>query len=170
MEIMRLLNKDKNKSEIELCAKYFRQHGHHTFAKQAYLLLDDLKSLMALHIECHKWEEAFTLGKHHPHLEQHIYLPYADWLSSNDRFDDAQEAYKKAGRPDLSLRIIEFLANNALSEKRYQDAAQYYWMMAAESLSLVKEATVQTRMTKEDKIYLKNWEEYMKLSEIYQAY
>lgn len=55
-------------------------------------------------------------------------------MSANDRFDEAQEAYKKAGRPDLSLRIVEFLTHNAVVEKRFQDAAQYYWMLAAESL------------------------------------
>ena len=69
-------------------------------------------------------------------MESIIYLPYADWLSANDRFDEAQEAYKKAGRPDLSLRIIEFLTQNATTEKRYQDAAQYYWLLATESLRL----------------------------------
>ena len=46
------------------------------------------------------------LAKQNPNLEGQIYLPYADWLSSNDRFDEVSEAYKKAGRPDLSLRII----------------------------------------------------------------
>ena len=70
-------------------------------------------------------------------MESMIYLPYADWLSANDKFDEAQEAYKKAGRPDLSLRIIEFLTQNAISEKRYQDAAQYYWLLSTESLRLV---------------------------------
>ena len=52
-----------------------------------------------------------------------INLPYADWLSANDRFDEAQQAYKKAKRPDLSLKIIEFLTANAISEKRFKDAA-----------------------------------------------
>ncbi len=52
---------------------------------------------------------------------------------------DWNKAYKKAGRPDLSLRIIEFLTYNAVVEKRFQDAAQYYWMLSAESLRLVKE-------------------------------
>jgi intraflagellar transport protein 122 len=56
-------------------------------------------------------------------MEGMIYLPYADWLSAQDRFEEAQEAYKKAKRPDLSLKIIEFLANNAIVEKRFQDAA-----------------------------------------------
>jgi len=71
-------------------------------------------------------------------MELQIYLPYADWLSANDRFDEAQEAYKKAKRPDLSLRIIEFLTNNSVIEKRFRDAAQYYWMLATESLKLAE--------------------------------
>ena len=37
----------------------------------------------------------------------------------------------------MALRIIEFLSENAISEKRFQDAAQYYWILATESLKLV---------------------------------
>lgn len=44
---------------------------------------------MALHVELHKWDEAFMLAKQNPDLESQIYLPYADWLSANDRFDEA---------------------------------------------------------------------------------
>lgn len=167
MEVCKNLDKAKNKSEIEQCAKYFRTAGHHTFAKQAYLMLGDIKGLMALHVELHKWDEAFMLAKQNPDLEQQIYLPYADWLSANDRFDEAQEAYKKAQRPDLSLRIVEFLTHNAVIEKRFQDAAQYYWMLAAESLQLIKG---DAKSAKQDKKYQENFSEYMKLAEIYQAY
>lgn len=52
-------------------------------------------------------------------MEKMIWLPYADWLSANDKFFEAQEAYKKADRPDLSLRIIEFLTGNAVVERRF---------------------------------------------------
>jgi len=123
---------------------------------------------MKLHVECEKWEEAFMLAKQNPEMESMIYLPYADWLSANDKFDEAQEAYKKAGRPDLSLRIIEFLTQNAITEKRYQDAAQYYWLLSTESLRLV--ATMGSKQTKEDKKHQLNFQEYLNLSEIYQAY
>jgi intraflagellar transport protein 122 len=123
---------------------------------------------MALHVELHKWDEAKMLAKQNPEMEAMIWLPYADWLSANDKFDEAQEAYKKAGRPDLSLRIIEFLTYNAVTEKRFQDAAQYYWMLSAESLRLVKETG--EKASKEDKKFLGSFEEYMKLAEIYQAY
>jgi len=97
-----------------------------------------------------------------------ISLPYADWLSANDRFDEAQEAYKNAGRPDLSLRIIEFLSSNAITEKRFQDAAQYYWLLCTESLKLVQ--SNDANASKQDKKYLKQYEESLKLAEIYQAY
>ena len=63
MELCRGLDKKTNTPEIELCAKYFRRAGHHTFAKQAYLRLGDLKALMNLHVECQKWDEAFMLSK-----------------------------------------------------------------------------------------------------------
>lgn len=63
MEVCKNLDKGKNKAEIELCAKYFRQAGHHTFAKQSFLMLGDIKGLMALHVELHKWDEAFMLAK-----------------------------------------------------------------------------------------------------------
>ena len=170
MEVCKNLDKAKNKPDIELCAKYFRQAGHHTFAKQAYLMLGDINGLMGLHVELHKWDEAFMLAKQNQNLEGQIYLPYADWLSANDRFDEAQEAYKKAGRPDLSLRIVEFLTHNAVTEKRFQDAAQYYWMLAAESLQLIKDLNAKGGANKGDKKYVQNFEEYMKLAEIYQSY
>lgn len=110
MEICKNLDKQKNTPDIELCANYFKKAGHHTFAKQAYLRLGDIKGLMKLHVDCQKWDEAQMLAKQNPGMEQMINLPYADWLSANDRFDEAQEAYKKASRPDLSLKINEFLS------------------------------------------------------------
>lgn len=90
MEICRQLDRSKDKGDIELCVKHFRSAGHHAFAKQGYTMLDDIKSLMSLHIECHKWEEAQILAKHHPHLESMMWLPYADFLSANDKFEEAQ--------------------------------------------------------------------------------
>jgi hypothetical protein len=50
MELCKNLDRQKNVTEIELCAKYFKSQGHHTFAKQAYLRLGDLTALMNLHV------------------------------------------------------------------------------------------------------------------------
>lgn len=166
MDVCKNLDRQKHQNEIELCARYFKAQGHHTFAKQAYLRLGDLKALMNLHVECEKWDEAFMLAKQNPEMESIIYLPYADWLSTADRFDEAQEAYKKANRPDLSLRIIEFLTKNAITEKRFKDAAQYYWLLATECLRLCQNFTGKAA-SKEDKKHLTNFEEYQRLAEIY---
>ena len=89
MEICKNLDKSKNTPDIELCAAYFKKAGHHTFAKQAYLRLGDIKGLMKLHVDCQKWDEAQMLAKQNPGMESMISLPYADWLSANDRFDEA---------------------------------------------------------------------------------
>lgn len=66
MEICRKLDPKTHKAEVEICARYFRQAQHHTFAKQALMKLGDTKQLMGLHIELHKWEEAFELAKKNP--------------------------------------------------------------------------------------------------------
>jgi intraflagellar transport protein 122 len=65
-------------------------------------------------------------------------LPWAEWLAFNDRFDDALDAYKKAGRPDLSLHMIEKLTHNAVVERRYKDAATYSWRLAVEMIGAAK--------------------------------
>lgn len=44
---------------------------------------------MGLHVELHKWDEAKMLSKQNPEMESMIWLPYADWLSANDKFDEA---------------------------------------------------------------------------------
>jgi len=128
--ILKILTKEPNQEEIMLCIKYFKEYNHHTYAKQAILKLNDMKALMALHIEFHQWDEALQLLKTNPQFADKVYLPYADWLASNDRFEEAQEAYKKAKKPDLAMRIIEFLCRNAVIEKRFRDAAKYFFILA----------------------------------------
>lgn len=167
LNILKILTKETHKEEIELCAKYFKDLNHHTYAKQAILKLGDIKSLMALHIEFHQWDEALQQLKTHPQYADKVYLPYADWLASNDKFEEAQEAYKKAKKPDLALRIVEFLTKNAVIEKRFRDAAKYFWILACEYLRLVKDIQ---NPTPEDIKNLKKFEDNSRKSEIYHAY
>lgn len=115
---------------LQMSVKCFRHHQHYSFAKEAILKLGDVSQLIALHMESHHWDEAFQLCQHHPEYAAQIYLPWAEWLALNDRFDDALEAYKKANRPDLSLQMIEKLTHNAVVERRYKDAATYFWRLA----------------------------------------
>ncbi len=75
-----MLDKNEHLEVIQQCAFYFRKNMNHAYAKEAYLKLGDLRSLMALHVEMSKWDEAFMLAKQNPDFIDMIRLPYAEWL------------------------------------------------------------------------------------------
>ncbi|OLQ00431.1 Intraflagellar transport protein 122-like [Symbiodinium microadriaticum] len=50
-------------------SKAFRQQGSYAFAKEA--------TLISLHMENHRWDEAFQLSNMHPEYAAQIYLPWA---------------------------------------------------------------------------------------------
>jgi intraflagellar transport protein 122 len=166
-EICKSLDKTKNADAIEKCAKYFKQHKHHSYAKEAYLRLGDLKGLMNLHLELQKWNEAFLLAKQNPDLAVDIYVPYAEYLLSQDKYNEAQKAYIKANKPDLALKIIITLKENAIIQKKYKDASYYYWEMVLSCLKVVSDAK---KPSQKDREYLLKSEEYKRMSHIYFAY
>lgn len=45
-----------------------------------------------------------------------IKLPYADWLSKMDRYDEALKVYKNIGRHDLTTNLLKNLTKNAVEE------------------------------------------------------
>lgn len=48
---------------------------------------------MKLHVDLNKWDDAFSLAQQFPDKSADIYAPYAEWLTLNDRFDDAQNVF-----------------------------------------------------------------------------
>jgi intraflagellar transport protein 122 len=65
LQVMRALAPDQLPL-VAQCAALFRKWGSHGDAKEAYIKLGDIKSLMALHVELNKWDDAFLLLKAHP--------------------------------------------------------------------------------------------------------
>lgn len=92
--------------------------------------MGDMKSLMLLHVEMQKWEEAFLLGKQNRELLEIAKLPYANYLLKNDKYEDAIRAYKKMNRQDLASSLLKSLSVNAVNERRFVEAGRQYWSMA----------------------------------------
>lgn len=56
------------------------------------------------------WSEAIKLSEEHKgKFDEGVFLPYALWLRDKGRFDEALEAFRKAGRRDLSSAMTERL-------------------------------------------------------------
>jgi intraflagellar transport protein 122 len=172
IEVCRQLPKSETLS-IKACGQFFRKHGIHSYAKEAYLKINDVKSLMQLHVEMLKWDEAFQLLDAHPEYSEEVYLPHAEWLALNDRFDEAQEAFKKANRPLLALKMLEQLAHNGVMERRYRDAGYYFWKLAYENLQIAvskDDGEGGTIPVEEAQAKLQAFHEYYRNAELYYAY
>jgi len=168
IEVARIIDKE-NAAALRKCADYFREYGHHQFAKEVYLKINDIQALMRLHVELSKWDEAFLLSEQHGgKYAEDVYLPYAQWLAENDRFDEAQVAFKRAKKPEKSMRMLKELAQSAIMEQCYDDAAYYMWLLAEENAGLVK-APHPSRSRREAQL-LEETEHFRRLSQIYFAY
>ena len=141
MDIVHKLKKTDVK-ELRMCATYFAKNGHHNFAKQVYLKMDAVEELLRLHIRMHKWEDALALAErpeYRGRFDHIVYLPYAQYLAGADRFDEAQAAFKRAGRPEESLKLLTALADCATVERRFEAAAGYYKQLGQENIRVARE-------------------------------
>eukprot|EP00735_Rhodelphis_limneticus_P013896 TRINITY_DN7858_c0_g1::TRINITY_DN7858_c0_g1_i1::g.23657::m.23657 TRINITY_DN7858_c0_g1::TRINITY_DN7858_c0_g1_i1::g.23657 ORF type:complete len:1206 (-),score=375.70,sp/A8WGF4/IF122_XENTR/55.15/0.0,WD40/PF00400.27/1e+02,WD40/PF00400.27/1.8e-10,WD40/PF00400.27/5.9e+02,WD40/PF00400.27/14,WD40/PF00400.27/0.33,WD40/PF00400.27/13,WD40/PF00400.27/0.039,WD40/PF00400.27/1.9e+02,Coatomer_WDAD/PF04053.9/43,Coatomer_WDAD/PF04053.9/56,Coatomer_WDAD/PF04053.9/70,Coatomer_WDAD/PF04053.9/0.32,Coatomer_WDAD/PF040 len=171
IELVRTLNKMDTQA-LGLCAHYLRKAGNHQYARETYLKMNDMKALMELHVEFQKWDEAFGLLRAHPQYKELVYLPYANWLALADRFDEAQDAFKLAGRPEAAAKMLEQLSHNAVMECRFADAAYYFFMLAHEKLKLcsTQVSTPYQKLPAADQQHVDRYYEFLDLSELYYAY
>jgi len=156
------LSKQHNEELIRLCAKYFIKMEHYELANEAYLRLSDMKGIIEIKVALQNWKEGMLLAKLNPHMQSVFYKPYADYLMEQGEFEKAQEAYKRAGRKDLTLEILHSLAESATIEKRFKDAGYYYWKEALELLGEID--------NKEDYEGINKYKNARRLSYIYCAY
>jgi len=151
------------KAELQATLPWFEKHGAIAEAKEVLLKLNDTDGLLSLHLNHNQWAEALALLESNPQLDaSKVYLPYAQWLSGEDRFEEAQAAFKQAGMASRSLELLRTLTHNAVLEHRYHDAGQYLWQLAKETL-----ATAPDRPTN---ALLREFDSCRKLSEQYYAY
>uniref|UniRef100_A0A8C9FAI8 Intraflagellar transport protein 122 homolog n=1 Tax=Pavo cristatus TaxID=9049 RepID=A0A8C9FAI8_PAVCR len=160
IEIARKLDKAE-REPLSKCAFYFKKLDNPGYAAETYMKVGDLKALVSLHVETHRWEEAFALSEKHPEFKDEVYVPYAQWLAENDRFEEAQKAFHKAGRQREAVRVLEQLTHNAVVESRFNDAAYYYWMLSMQCLDIAQEQ--KTEM-------LQKFHHFQQLAEVYHVY
>jgi len=123
-----------SKDALSFSGDAFANADEDAFAREAYEKAGDITKLMALYARRQMWAEAAKLADEHDgKFDVSVFLPYAEWLVAQDRYEDAMQAFKKAGRRDLSRRVLEELTFNAVSESRFKDAAYYFWMLSKES-------------------------------------
>uniref|UniRef100_A0A452ICL5 Intraflagellar transport protein 122 homolog n=1 Tax=Gopherus agassizii TaxID=38772 RepID=A0A452ICL5_9SAUR len=163
IDIARKLDKAE-REPLSKCAYYFKRLDNHGYAAETYMKIGDLKALVHLHVETQHWEEAFSLSEKHPEFKDDVYVPYAQWLAENDRFEEAQKAFHKAGRQSEAVKVLEQLTHNAVVESRFNDAAYYYWMLSMQCLDIAQENEQQkTEM-------LQKFHHFQHLAELYHVY
>ncbi|XP_066554280.1 intraflagellar transport protein 122 homolog [Amia ocellicauda] len=163
IDIARKLDKAE-REPLSKCAAFFKKLKHHGYAAETYAKMGDLKALVLLHVDVYHWEEAFELLEKHPEFRDDVYVPYAQWLAENDRFEEAQKAFHKAGRQDEAVKVLEQLTHNAVVESRFNDAAYYYWMLSMQCLDIARE----NESKKEE--MLKKFHRFQHLAELYHVY
>lgn len=57
-----------------------KENNNYNFAKEAYLRLGDIKSLLELNVKFQKWNEAIFFVKQNPELNEYLYYNYAQHL------------------------------------------------------------------------------------------
>ncbi|KAL5037642.1 hypothetical protein RTP6_005043 [Batrachochytrium dendrobatidis] len=169
MEIVRKLDKQATK-ELVQCALYFRKHNHQAYAIETFIKLDDLVSQLQMYIDMQQWDNAFRIGDTHPELNKQIYLPYGHWLAMNDRFEEAQKYYIKAGCIHEAIRVLKQLSQNAVLQQRFDDASFYYWTLSKEYLEIVPTDLDESQLNQTQRRAFMQYKSCIELAEIYHAY
>ncbi|XP_054243511.1 intraflagellar transport protein 122 homolog isoform X2 [Indicator indicator] len=163
VDIARQLDRAEREPLVR-CALYLEQLAQPGYAAETYLKVGDLQALVRLQVRMHRWEEAFALSEKYPEFKDDVYVPYAQWLAENDRFEEAQKAFHKAGRQSEAVRVLEQLTHNAVLESRFSDAAYYYWVLSMQCLEIARENEEQKAEM------LQKFHHFQHLAEVYHVY
>lgn len=119
---------------LAYCGERFSTLNDTAFAKETYTKSKDVSKLMALYAKRQMWNNAAKLAdENEGKFDVSIFLPYAEWLVAQDRYEEAMAAFKKSQRIDLAKKVLEELTANAVAECRFKDAAYYFWMLSKET-------------------------------------
>lgn len=130
IDIVRGVPKE-NVEVLSKCGDLFTDAAEDGFAKETFVKLGDITKLMNLYVRRQQWADAAKLADEYSgQIDATVFLPYAEWLVKEDRYEEAISAFRKAGRSDLGRKLLEELTFNAISESRFKDAGYYYWLLS----------------------------------------
>lgn len=133
IEMARLTDQAET-TKLQRIASWLGKIGQVPLAAEVYTRISDESGLVDLYVSNKKWSEAFALAERNPELREAIYLPYANMLAEEDKFEDAQEAFRNAGHAEKAIGVLEILTHNAVVESRFGDAGYYYWQLSMAAL------------------------------------
>ncbi|XP_061187801.1 intraflagellar transport protein 122 homolog isoform X4 [Saccostrea echinata] len=163
IDLARKLDK-ADREALSRAAMHLTKMEQYPFAAEVYSKMGDIKALINLHVEAKHWEDAFTLADKHPEYKEEVYVPYAQWLAENDKFDDAQEAFHKAGLQGEAVKVLEQLTHNAVIESRFNDAGYYFWKLSMQCLDIAREDS-----EKREEMFAK-FQDFQRKADMYYAY
>ncbi|PVD24347.1 hypothetical protein C0Q70_14828 [Pomacea canaliculata] len=163
IDLARKLDK-ADREALSRCAHHLSRLEQYGYAAEVFAKMGDMKSLIAMRVEAKHWDDAFTLVEKHPEYKEDVYVPYAQWLAENDRFEEAQQAFHKAGLQEDAVKVLEQLTVNAVVESRYNDAGYYFWKLSMQCLDIAKDDP-----DKENEM-LKKFFEFQTKAEVYYVY
>ncbi|XP_065186273.1 intraflagellar transport protein 122 homolog [Sycon ciliatum] len=133
VQLVRQLPAEKA-DELRLAAKVFMEAEDQAWesAIEVYRKLDDVEAQVKTYIAVQHWDTVLEICEDHPEMKEKIYLPYANWLAEHNRFEEAQRAFRQAGRDKEAVRVLCQLIDNAISETRFGDAGYYNLLLAVQ--------------------------------------
>jgi len=170
--LMQLARKcDKGEKNILLkCADHLKRLHQFAYCVEVYNKLGDKKAVVMLHVDTQNWDEAFEIVEKNPDFKNDVYVPYAQWLAENDRFEESQKAFHKAGKIREALHVLEQLTDNAVVESRFNDAGYYYWMLSMQCIEIATNDKVLNEAGETEQDMLEKFTKYQRLAEIYYVY
>ncbi|WZN66107.1 intraflagellar transport protein 122 [Chloropicon roscoffensis] len=146
-----------------------------SYAKEVFVKLGDLSSLVELCIKHAKWDDAISVAKQEnskPMISK-VYISHARWLAENDQFEAARKSYLLAGRPDEATHMMEQMCHNAISEDRYLDASFYFYKLAMDTAMIYEEEASSGRRPGHEDVrrgFQKKFDRFYQLAEVCYAY